>query len=291
MPDILIGFDSGASLTKALYQTQGDELRLLLMEPEVLVLPYESIDEYRSGRLGLTSPENDAWVQFSKKENRCYAVGYLARGFHALPRLDLLKYEYSLYKIMAAIGTIWEKSNLPNNFSVGIAAALPVDEYANRDQLQTQLRRGLKSYYFRDQHLRVDLEMFECLPEGGGVALSLIGTHGWDWLTRRTLVVLMLGHRDTSCLVFERGVMKPGAVAKLGFYRLIDKVISRTAGQTQESLTRAIYQIGTDISPDNQTLQTLLRSEQAANVETEAMQLARAIKAARKETIGIIATD
>lgn len=286
MPDLLVGFDSGASLGKALYQIQAGDIQLLLMEPEVLGLPYESIKAYQEGegKWGLASSENDAWVQFNKKDKHCYVVGYLAKYFDAIPRMNLLKYENSLYKIMAAIGVIQARLKLPLKFSVGITATLPVSEYVNREQLEIQLKQSLKSYYFRDQNLRVELEMFDCLPEGGGVALSLMNAHGLNWLLQRTLVVLMLGHRDTSCLVFERGVMKPGSAEKLGFFRLVDKVIRRTAGQSQSSLTKAIYEIGEDINPDNEILRTLIRSEQAVNVEIEAKQLAGAIRVARQET-------
>lgn len=283
MPDLLIGCDSGASLTKALYLCQDKKIQLLTMEPEVITLPCSSVKSYREGRIGAVNPEDDAWVQCSKKDSICHVVGFLARNFNAFSRLDLLKYEQALYKIMAVVGAIWEKSLFPKNFSVGITAMLPANEYVNREQLFEQLKKRLKNYYFRDRHLKADLVRFDCLPEGGGIALARMNALGFDWFTRKTLVVLMFGHRDTSCLVFQRGVMKLGETALLGFYQLVDKVIGRTSGQSRNSLTKAIYEIGEDINAENEILRTLIKSEKASNVELEAKQLASAIKAARKE--------
>lgn len=283
MPDLLIGFDSGASLTKALYQAQDKKIQFLTMEPELLALPYSSIKSHRQRRIGFANPEDEAWVQCNKKEEKCVVVGFLARDFRAFARMDLLKYEQSLYKLLAVVGAVWEKSGLPEKFSVGITCLLPASEYPKRDQLESELKKRLKSFYFRGQHLRVVLEVFDCLPEGGGVALARMNANGLDWFARQSLVVLMFGHRDTSCLVFQRGVMKDGVTAKLGFYQLVDKVIGRTFDQNPNNLTKAIYGIGEDINPNNEILRTLIKSEETRNIEIEAKQLAQAMKAARQE--------
>lgn len=283
MPDLLIGSDFGFSLTRALYQCRGKKIQLLTMEPEIIKLPYTSVKSYRDTRTGKPSPEDDAWVKFKKGDEKCVVVGFLARNLRAFPRADLLKYEQALYKLMAVIGAISEKAGLPEKFTVGITALLPYSEYTKREQLKLKLERGLKSFYFRDRCLRPQLEIFDCLPEGGGVAVSLINSLGFDWFASQTLVVLQFGHRDVSCLIFQRGVMKHGATAEFGFNQLVVNVSNRTFRQDANILAKAIYEIGEDINPDNEILRSLIKSEESSNIEAEVKQLVEVIRTTREE--------
>lgn len=283
MLDLLIGSDFGFSLTRALYQYRGKKIQLLTMEPELIKLPYRSVKSYRDARAGKPSPEDDAWVKCSKGDEKCVVVGFLARNLRAFPRADLLKYEQALYKLMAVIGAISEKTGLPEKFTVGITALLPYSEYTKREQLKLKLEKGLKSFYFRDRCLRPQLEIFDCLPEGGGVAVALMNSMGFDWFANQTLVLLQFGHRDVSCLVFQRGVMKHGATAELGFNQLVVNVINRTFRQDANILAKAIYEIGEDINPDNKILRSLIKSEETSNIEAEVEQLVQVIQTVREE--------
>lgn len=283
MPDLLIGSDFGSSLTRALYQCMGEKIQLLTMEPELIKLPYSSLKSYRDGMIGKPSPEDDAWVKCSKDVEECIVSGYLARNLRVSTRMDLLKYEQALYKLMAVIGAVAEKAGLPQKFSVGISALLPYSEYTKRNQMELRLEKGLKSFYFRDRCLKPQLQMFDCLPEGGGVAVALMNAKGFDWFARQTLVVLQFGHRDVSCLVFQRGIMQHGSTVELGFNQLVSKVIARTFRQDPNLLAKAIYEIGGDINPDNKILRSLIRSEEASNIEAEVEQLVQVIRAVREE--------
>jgi hypothetical protein len=207
MPDLTLTFDPGSSLSKVIYQLPDGKPRLLLMEPEVIELSSGSIEAYLNtrGNLGVTRPEDDVWLQCSGSQ-QCQVVGYLARQFLAAVRMNEVKYERALYKVMAAVGAIAQQTDLPRRFSVAIFALLPYSEYQNAQRLQQLLKQHLKNYSFRGNRLQVKLETFECRPEGGGLAMARVTQNGAEWFQQQTLAVLMFGHRNTSLLTVRKAV-------------------------------------------------------------------------------------
>ncbi|PSB49203.1 hypothetical protein C7B80_03120 [Cyanosarcina cf. burmensis CCALA 770] len=285
MADLTLSFDPGASLTKVIYELGNEEtIRLLLMEPEMIQLPQSSIESYLANRQGIgqARPENEAWVQCAG-ESECQVVGFLARQFLATPRLDRLKYESTLYKVLAAVGAIASSSDLPNRFSLALVTPLPYGEYRNHPQLKAHLQRALKDFRFRGQRFKVKLESFNCLPEGAGLALLQCQQNGVEWFQRQAIAVLMFGHRNTTALIFERGKMTAGHTTNLGFYQLVQQAIERTSGQEIVSLTAAIYEVGTELTPNNPILQSLVKSRNPDNQVVELKQLVEAIATARVE--------
>jgi hypothetical protein len=285
MADLILTFDPGSSLSKVIYQTAIDtKSRLLLMEPEVIELSPKSIHTYLKtrGSMSLVRPEDDAWVQCSGSE-KCQIVGFLAQEFLGAVKMKELKYENALYKILAAVGAIAQKTNLPKKFNLGISALLPYSEYQNAQRLEQLLKQRLKSFWFRGERLQVKLEDFECRPEGGGLAMARVLQNGADWFTHQILAVLMFGHRNTSILIFERGKLAFGNTTDLGFYQLVDKVLGRTSGQNSRNLTTAIYGIGSEITPDNRLIDTLLKTKAQREQQLERKQIADAILTAREE--------
>lgn len=285
MADLTIGFDPGSSLSKLIYKLPSDDnMRLLVMEPEVIKLPRESIDAYLAGKgeMGVAKSSDEAWVECTNTDE-CYAVGFLARYFSSLPRLDRLKYETALYKVLGAVGAIAEQAHLPSKLSIAIACLLPYGEYQDRERFEKQLRQHLRNFVFRGKRLRVKLEKFECRPEGGGLAMSRLQQNGLEWFQRQKLAVLMFGHRNTSLLLFERGKLTKGDTSNLGFHQLVDKIIGRTSGQATLSLTSAIYELGSDIRPENRVVRSLVKSTEARHVDAEIKQIAKVIATARVE--------
>ena len=278
--EIRIGLDPGSSLTKVVYALDGT-LQYFWMEPEVLALPV------RPTHLGTVDfcadPEHQAWLQLPQDEN-FYAVGQLAHQFKAIARLDKLKYEQALYKILAAIGAIVQREKISGKFTVKLATVLPYAEYRNRAQLNQQITTALKEFEFRGQKMKGTLDNFFCSPEGGGHAWKLVQQYGEPWFKKRDVVILMLGHRDVSCLTFSRGTVDPNhsQTTALGFTELLKRIIHRTAG-LDEAIAPLIFQIGTDYQPDNPLIRSLVRSTQEANVEREIQEICEAIRIARLE--------
>ncbi|OUC15219.1 MAG: hypothetical protein B0A82_08085 [Alkalinema sp. CACIAM 70d] len=284
MADLTLTFDPGSSLSKVIYHLRDGTPRLLLMEPEVIQLSIRSIEAHRvtRGSLSVARSKDDAWLQCGAGE-QCQVIGYLARQFLATVRMNEVKYERALYKVLAAVGTIAQETNLPRKFSIALSALLPYGEYQNAQRFHQLLKQHLKHYSFRGERLQAKLETFECRPEGGGLAMARVTQNGAEWFQQQTLAVLMFGHRNTSLLLFERGKLAIGNTTDLGFHQLVDKVLHRTSGQTIDVLTSTIYKIGNQITPTNLQIQDLLKTRSPVEQQLEREQITTAILTAREE--------
>ena len=290
MQRLRISYDQGSSLVKAFYQID-QRVGVMTMEPEILHLPMTSIQSYREEATTLNAPfpENDAWLSYKKRAEHCYVLGHLAKQFHGSPKLDQLKFEQGTAKLMAIIGAIIQREGLDSEIEVDISALLPFGEYANRQQLIDQFSKEAKNYYFRGQKINVSTESFLCYPEGGGFVTGIIREKSKEWLARRRIVVLMCGHRNTSLLVFEKGMLSDASqTTDLGFIRLVEGVINKTVLDDTAALTKAIYSVGSDINAKNPDLRVLVRSYDADNFETEAQQIAKAMASSRQEYWALI---
>ncbi len=95
-PDVIIALDFGGSATKGVYADASLNEKLLLMEPEVISVPYSAIANYEETKLGSAIAVDSAWVSV---DGQCYVVGYLARSrFNGNPGLSSLKYERAFPK-------------------------------------------------------------------------------------------------------------------------------------------------------------------------------------------------
>jgi hypothetical protein len=125
------------------------------------------------------------------------------------------------------------------------------------------------------------------LPEGSGFARAVMQEYGERDFTRSdAIAVLMMGHRNSSFLLFSRGQVdrERSRTNHLGFVKLVDEVATQTSGQDRASLTEALYDIGSDIQPDNAFIRSLIKSTDPRNQDREAERIAKAIQMARKQT-------
>lgn len=243
MTDLFVCLDPGGSQTKIIYQLGGDEKpRYLLMSPEVEKIYQRDLDFYfnSKGWIGYPDPTQQAWIQV---EQKIYVVGAFANHFDPSDRLKELKYENALYKVLAAVGVIVEKHDLPHKkkLKLQLALLLPANEYNDRQRFQERLAQLLESFSFRGKVVRFKMERFLCRPEGGGLISIAVIHHGIDWLRERNVGALMLGHRNVSALYFESGEMKRIDSPLMGFSNFLDGVVALTSGLEREQLNRAIY--------------------------------------------------
>lgn len=279
-PDVTAVFDYGGSITKIIFTGQDKQVRLLCMEPEVASVPRESILAYARDQLGSADPQNTAWVAF---RNDYRAVGYLARQrFHANAGLSELKYERALHKTLAALWVIKEKLKLPANFTAAIAVLLPPGEYEDRGRFERVLREALADYQTPTGRMSVELLAFNCKPEGGGIYLMHNKKVG-SAMKERVCAIAMIGYRNTSLLVVQRGDVRPGKMSDLGFIRMVEKVVAKTSGQTAERLTPAIVAAGAEFKAA--PLMRLARSTTREGRAEEVQQIIAAIKEARPEYV------
>lgn len=287
----VLAFDPGASITKTVVQIGDRAPELQVFGSEVIRLPTSSIHSRheRDAQSSVLTAQNDAWVKPAKTSEYAYAVGALARQFRAEASMQTLKLETSVPKFQAVLGAIAEQTASLSDEPLEVKAVLllPYGEYANRMTLLQQLKRHARSFYFRNRKVRVELDNLLVVPEGGGFVWDLQASRGESWLTHpeTVITIVMIGHRNASVLTFEGGRLNNQATATsdLGFVRLVDGVIERTAGQDRECLSDTICRVGRNPDPDHPLIRAATRSRDPANVEQEAKQLVEAIQTSAKE--------
>lgn len=233
-------FDGGTSIAKILFRVGGGEVQWMIMEPEHIALPAASAANLPNDS-GMGKPEDNAWVRLNKT-GECHAIGLVARNYKAIVSIKNLKCQSLVFKILAAIGAIAERSNLPDELELELGIMLPFGEYASRFDLSIDLKAALKSFYFRSRRLKVKLVDCLCVPEGFGAA-KFTSSIKADYFHAGNTAQVMLGYRNTSCLFFRRGTLSSSesGTTTLGFYDLLDKVGAKVPGISKDDLGRSIY--------------------------------------------------
>ena len=63
MADLAIAVDPGGSFLKCFSTISSFMPQLTLMEPEVALVPQQSIEVYERNKIGSAAPENSAWIE------------------------------------------------------------------------------------------------------------------------------------------------------------------------------------------------------------------------------------
>ncbi len=278
LPDLTIAIDFGGSATKALVSPVEWNPLTLCMEPEVTEVDRQFLDAYEAQKLGQAAPRNRAWVG---RGDRYYAVGYLAQQkFAATPGLSELKHERAIPKALAAVWVAAQCFKLGKKFNVAIACVLPPGEYADAANVEFQLREALERYETPSGELQVKLTHFNCKPEGGATYMMIFRNQK-ETLLNKVLAVIMVGYRNASILISNRGEIGTFKTSEFGFIQMISAVMEKTSGQTPKMLTPAIFQAGEKI--ETKPLLRLIRSTSEELRESELEQIKEAITFARKE--------
>lgn len=290
MAEITIAADFGASLGRAIYSTSPNHSnpQLILLDPQVVIVPAKSIDNYEKFKIGQANPEDSAWIQFSDTH---FAVGFLAKKtFNSVHCLESLKVDSAIPQALSIVGSVAQKNNLPSSFSLSLGILLPWNEFRDREKFQSQISAALSDYIFRGQRFSVQLDSFTALPEGGGIFARgrVPESLGQKLLTPQqlTIAVIMLGYRNSSLLVIEKGELTRGATGDLGFARMVQKIQTFTSGQKAEHLIPVICQARDKLG--KRVLETLVRSQRQELRQKEVEEIAEAIADARGEYVALL---
>lgn len=278
LPDLTIAIDFGGSATKIIVSPIDWVPLTLCMEPEVIAVDKTLIDAYESERLGQAAEQNRAWVGY---KSRYYAVGYLAQHkFAGTPGLSELKYERAIPKALAAVWVAAGRFKLGKKFNIAIACVLPPGEYVDAANVESQLREALQCYQTPSGELRVKLTNFSCKPEGGATYMMVFRNQK-PALLNKVLAVIMVGYRNASILISNRGEIGSFKTSDFGFIQMVNAVIQKTSGQTADLLAPAIFTAGESI--EVKPLRRLVRSTDEEHYTAEIEQIRSAIAASRKE--------
>ena len=277
MTDLTLAVDPGGSYLKGFCTPNSFKPELILMEPEVAVVPQQSIEVYEHNKIGNAAPENSAWIEYKGKYQ---AVGFLARKrFHADLQLQRRKFELALPKVLAMVGALAERYNLANGAAIRLGIVFPWGEYQDRALFRQLITEALANFRFRGRECSFGLDTFICLPEGGGVLTR--GRAPGSSLKEQIVAVVMVGYRDVSVLLVERGDMSNGCTEPLGFARMIESVKCQTSGLNQHKLVAAICKAGKNINP--KALAELVETTDSAYRDDEVSGIRKAISGAREE--------
>jgi hypothetical protein len=277
MTDLCLAFDPSSSMSKAIYSLKSSSVEWLAMEPEVIELSRETISHYEANRIGESSPENQSWIEM---QGNYYAVGYLARKrFYSERALREVKYKRAVYKVVAMVGAIATKKKLASRFNLSLGILLPYGEYKNRGEFRTMVAEALESFSFRGRKYQVKLEEFDCQPEGAGVMLR--GRETGVPLKETDVLVVMVGYRNASYLLMERGQLSRGETTKLGFVRMLEVVKESTSGLEEEETICAISRAGKRVKQS--ALVGLVEAQDPQKQKASLIHLANAVRVARTQ--------
>ncbi len=278
MADVTIAFDPGSLRSKAIFSLKPFKPELLLMNSEVAEVSQKSLEGYEETiRLGSPNPEDAAWIEY---KGQYRAVGFLAKdSFYADLKLSEPKFQTALYKTLAIVGSIAQKKCLPNGASVRLGFLLPYGEYEDRKLYEQMITDAIAGFRFRGEERSFELESCLCRPEGFGL-LSRGRAPGSN-IKEQVIVVIMVGYRDASVYVMNRGSITRGSTKELGFNRFVESVQRQAPNQKVDRLVAAICKAGPKISV--KALAHLARFSEPALRDEEIARIREAIASAREQ--------
>lgn len=272
--------DYGSSSLKFVYnQELNENPHYFMMEPEVIEIPATAIGECR--RNFNTYPVGHTFVGIG---GRYYAVGELARTrFHSTMNYKEPKTNNAICRTLAAVAVAVRLCKIKTGkiIRLFLCCVLPPGELLDRDILEDDLRQALASFETPIGELQVQLKYFNCHPEGGG--LSLFYEHKRGDLGDRSLGVIMMGHRNSSCFKLANNTYSSFRSCELGFIWMVNYIRSRTSGYKDNDLTVAVatYLLGKE--EDKAALVKLLLRNTETGQEKELERLMEAISSAKIE--------
>jgi hypothetical protein len=165
-PAVYLAGDIGTSASKLFYRVSTGQTVPLWMGAEVAQgLTVDAIPIVGSRE----HPQSGAWLQVG---DEVILVGESARAFLDANSLTANKSEKAAYKLLAMLGVIAERENLPSEYEATIWVPLPLTEIRTREAIATKLNAIAQSgFIFRDHFQRVNLNL-KFFPEGFGLYLN-----------------------------------------------------------------------------------------------------------------------
>ena len=228
--------DLGASELKVIYQLEKNRPCGICLLPNVLEVSSGQVNIYSQTKMPIS--ENIAWLKLRSNAAEVMAVDQLAENIFSISNHQQLKINSADWRILAIIGKIitieqekFSTSLDEVNFKLNLIVLLPYGEFNKKEirLFRTELKKKLRKFYHNDIKRVVDLENVKVLPEGVGSLMCCPN--------RRRMIIIMLGHRNTSYLYFENDKFINGKSVQLGFYSLVKAFCDKTSGQEENHLT------------------------------------------------------
>ncbi len=293
--NLILSLDIGASLTKGfvtILSQGGKQIDPIKMESNVVELDRRCLSKIEL--LENISPENNAWIaRKTTRSGKAIAVGALAKQFcdFKVVQIERVKYEYAVEKILAAIGAVIEKHELNRKgFEVAVNLVIPSDECEGRKDIEKSLKSQICQYQFRGEVIEGKLKTFNCYIEGqGGILYKAIEEQlcreenkGGNIFDNKKLGVIMLGYRNSSCLIFDKGSFSKEETERIGYFDFITDFRKQNVGQKISDLEEIIPRIGENEENKERIFKSLIRGERRNNQSKELKRLQETFEETKK---------
>jgi len=212
-PTLYLAGDLGKSACKFLYWVNDRDFQPLWLGSDVVEGVSDAI--LKKFEVGGDLAES-AWLKVGERN---ILVGNAATSYSSSFAAD--KVQIAAYQVATALGLSAIASRL-SEYNAVISLAIPLNEFRHRAEIENQLREiGEKmTVCDRPQQFTVTISFY---PEGTGLYLlhRKEREHQTSAAYTRRVVVLMMGHRNLSLLVFEGGKLNANLSQtsdRLGFW-------------------------------------------------------------------------
>ena len=155
-----------------------------------------------------------------------YALAEDAEGRSNKTTAMLRKSTLAHLRILGVVGEIahrFKVSSLP----IDLGVALPFDEYLSDQHEVTHALQEAKRFIYRGLEIELLPQVIKVLPEGAGLVQWRKIQAAKRGETNQTYVVVMVGYRDLTFLVFRQGkppTGEPSSTVKLGYLECLQSI-------------------------------------------------------------------
>lgn len=217
-------FDLGMSGSKVIFN-RGTSLSHYGCLPKVAELAATEVEILKSQEQAFGGGiDSGAYLEVA---GQGYALADEAEGRRAKTTRTLPKSALAHLRILGAIGEFATKAKR-SKLDATLGIALPFSEYLTDQAAVQRAVENATTFHYRGRKISLNLQTVKVLPEGAG----LVQWRKFQALSRgedhnRTYVVLILGHRDLTFLVFRNGkppTGQPSESVPLGYVEFLSTI-------------------------------------------------------------------
>lgn len=216
--------DLGMSATKAAFNDSVSFISYLCpskvadLPPSELTILKDQGDQLGSGI------ESGAYLQLGEK---AFALAEDAEGRPNKSTEMLRKSTLAKLRVLGALGELAHRyETYTLNLDVGIA--LPFDEYISEQHEISNQLKSIESFLYRGQEIKLTIDQLKVLPEGAGlVQWRKMQAMQQGQPTNKSYVVVIVGHRDLTFLIFRQGkppTGEPSGTVRMGYLEFLQSV-------------------------------------------------------------------
>jgi hypothetical protein len=234
--------DLGMSATKAAFN-DGISFSGYLSPSRVADLPPSelAILKDQGDQLG-TGIESGAYLQLGEQ---AYALADEAEGRPNKSTEMLRKSTLAKLRVLGAIGELAHRHRT-FSLTLDLGIALPFDEYLSEQHEISQQLKSVGSFVYRGRPINLTINQLKVLPEGAGlVQWRKMQAMQQGQPANRSYVVVIVGHRDLTFLIFRQGkppTGEPSGTVRMGYLEFLQSVAQGMCKPENPYLFEALLQ-------------------------------------------------